>query len=65
MDEVRAKKRLIEITIAKSPLDYITGKKSKRGEELRQWSKSVADKLKKKEKLRLRGQKVEPGIVKI
>ncbi len=31
MDEVRAKKLLLEITIAKSPLDYITGKKSKRG----------------------------------
>ncbi len=48
MDEVRAKKRLVEITIAKSPLDYIMGKNQKEGEELREWiSKSVADKLKK------------------
>ncbi len=63
MDEVRAKKRLLEITIAKSPLDYIKRKNQKEEGELSEWSKSVADK--KKEKLRLRGQKVEPGIVKI
>ncbi len=48
MDEVRAKKRLLEINIAKSLLDYITGGNLKEGEELREWSKSVADKLKKR-----------------
>ncbi len=47
MDEVRAKKRLLEITVAKSPFDYIKGNNLKEGEELREWSKSVADKLKK------------------
>ncbi len=47
MDEIRAKKRLLEITIAKSPLDYIMGKNLKDGEELREWIKSVLDKLKK------------------
>ncbi len=58
------KKRLLGITIAKSPLDYIMGKNLKDGEELRHWSKSVSDKLK-REKLRLRGRREEPGVVKI
>ncbi len=47
MDEIRAKKKLLEITMVKSPLDYIMGKNQKEGEELREWRKSVADKLKK------------------
>ncbi len=46
MDE--DKKRLLRITIAKSPLDYVMGKNLKDEEELRQWSKSVSDKLKKR-----------------
>ncbi len=46
-------------------LDYIMGNNLKEREELREWSKSVADKQKKKEKLRLRGRMEEPGIVKI
>ncbi len=44
---MRIKKRLLGITIAKSPLDYIMGKNLQDGEELRQLSKSLSDKLKK------------------
>ncbi len=45
---MRIKKRLLRITIAKSPLDYVMGKNLKDEEELRQWSKSVSDKFKKR-----------------